>query len=62
MQHMQPRTLSGAHRYFLNGEEMENAHDAAADVHATVRVLNALVTHFPSVVAMSGDELSAMAK
>lgn len=35
---MEPRTLSAAHKYYT-GEKMENAHDALADVRATVNVL-----------------------
>jgi DNA polymerase-3 subunit epsilon len=35
---MEPRTLEAAHRYYC-GEEMEGAHDALADVKATVNVL-----------------------
>ena len=35
---MEPRTLAGALRFY-RGEELEGAHDALADVRATVRVL-----------------------
>ncbi len=35
---MEPRHLAAAHRFYC-GEEMENAHDALADVKATVNVL-----------------------
>lgn len=35
---MEPRTLAGAVRYYC-GKEMENAHDALADVEATIDVL-----------------------
>ena len=35
---MEPRTLAGALRFY-RGEELEGAHDALADVEATVRVL-----------------------
>ena len=35
---MEPRTLAGALRFYRN-EEMTNAHDALADVQATIKVL-----------------------
>lgn len=35
---MEPRTLAGALRFYC-GEEMDNAHDAMADIEATVKVL-----------------------
>lgn len=35
---MEPRTLAAAHRFYC-GTEMENAHDALADVEATAAVL-----------------------
>ena len=35
---MEPRTLSAAYRYYCNGAKMENAHDAMADVKATIAV------------------------
>lgn len=35
---MEPRTLSAAHKFYA-GEEMKDAHDAMADVRATVAVL-----------------------
>ncbi len=35
---MEPRNLAAAHRFYC-GKEMENAHDALADVKATVQVL-----------------------
>ena len=36
---MEPRTLAAAHRYFC-GEGIENAHNAMADVKATINVLD----------------------
>ena len=36
---MEPRTLAGALRFYC-GEEMTDAHDAMADIEATVKVLN----------------------
>ena len=36
---MEPRTLSAAHRFYC-GQEMETAHDAMADVKATIAVLD----------------------
>ena len=36
---MEPRTLAGALRFYC-GEEMTDAHDAMADIEATVRVLD----------------------
>ena len=35
---MEPRTLAAAHKYYT-GKKMENAHDALADVRATIDVL-----------------------
>lgn len=35
---MEPRTLRAAHKFYLN-KEFENAHDAMADVKATINVL-----------------------
>lgn len=35
---MEPRTLSAAYKFYLN-KDMENAHDALADVKATVEIL-----------------------
>jgi DNA polymerase-3 subunit epsilon len=36
---MEPRTLAAAYRYYCN-KSIDNAHDAMADVRATVEVLN----------------------
>ena len=42
---MEPRTLAGALRFY-RGEELEGAHDALADVRATVRVLEGQLTRY----------------
>lgn len=43
--HFEPRTLAGAHKKFV-GREFESAHSATADVAATGRVLQGMLTHF----------------
>jgi len=35
---MEPRTLKAAYRYYCDGATLENAHDAMADVKATIEV------------------------
>lgn len=45
---MEPRTLAGALRYY-RGEEMTNAHDALADVQATIKVLAGQVEKYQGV-------------
>lgn len=42
---MEPRTLSAAVRFYC-GREMDNAHDALADVEATIDVIDAQVAHY----------------
>ena len=42
---MEPRTLQAAHRYYT-GEEMENMHDAMADVEATIAVLRGQLARY----------------
>ncbi len=46
---MEPRTLAGALRYY-RGEEMINAHDALADVQATIKVLAGQVEKYQGAV------------
>lgn len=45
---MEPRNLKAAHRYYT-GEEMENAHDAMADVRATINVLKGQLRKYKGV-------------
>jgi len=45
---MEPRTLAGALRFY-SGEEMTNAHDALADVQATIKVLAGQVEKYKGV-------------
>lgn len=42
---MEPRTLSAALRFYT-GQRMENAHDALADVRATIDVFKGQLTHY----------------
>lgn len=42
---MEPRTLSAALKFYA-GQEMENAHDALADVRATVEVFKGQLRHY----------------
>jgi len=51
---MEPRTLAGALRYY-RGEEMTNAHDALADVQATIKVLAGQVDKYKNVNFTDGD-------
>ncbi len=51
---MEPRTLKAAHRYYCN-KEMENAHDAMADVVATVEVLKGQINRYQDVNYEDGD-------
>mgnify|MGYP001245500997 CR=1 FL=1 len=44
-QEMEPRSLGDAHRRFV-GIEFEDAHSAEADIAATARVLNGMLTDF----------------
>lgn len=45
---MEPRTLAAAHKYYC-GKPMENAHDALADVKATINVLASQIKHYENV-------------
>lgn len=42
---MEPRTLVAAHKYYC-GKKLENAHDALADVTATVDVLKGMISKY----------------
>jgi len=53
---MEPRTLSAAHKFYT-GEKMENAHDALADVQATIAVLKGQLEKYESVDLDLGDEV-----
>jgi len=45
---MEPRTLKAAYKYYC-GQNMENAHDAMADVRATVEVLKGQIEKYKGV-------------
>lgn len=51
---MEPRTLQAAVRYFCN-KELDNAHDALADVRATVDVLQGQLKKYDGVDYVDGD-------
>ncbi len=51
---MQPRTLKAAYSYYC-GKEMENAHDALADVKATADVLKGQLDKYQGVDWVDGD-------
>lgn len=51
---MEPRTLAGAVRFYCK-ENMENAHDALADVKATIKVLEAQVDHYKDTDCFLND-------
>ena len=51
---MEPRTLSAAYRLYC-GKHIENAHDALADVRATVEVLQGQLKRYKDVDYMDGD-------
>lgn len=51
---MEPRTLSAAYRKFC-GAELVGAHDALADVKATLEVLKAQLDHYKEVDYIDGD-------
>ncbi len=52
---MEPRDLRAAHRKFI-GREMENAHDAGADVQATLDVLEAMLDVYNGVDCINPDD------
>jgi len=51
---MEPRTLSAAHRYYT-GKPMENAHDALADVKATINVFKGQIEMYEGKDHIDGD-------
>ena len=51
---MEPRTLKAALRFYCN-KEMENAHDAMADVKATVDVLKGQLERYEGVDMIDGE-------
>ena len=48
-QRNEPRNLSAAYRFYCN-KNLEDAHSAAADTHATYEVLKAQLDHYPDVL------------
>ena len=52
---MEPRDLRAAHRKFT-GREIENAHDAGADVQATLDVLEAMLDEYSGVDCINPDD------
>ena len=57
---MEPRTLSAAYRYFC-AAELEGAHDALADVKATVDVLRGQLVKYDGVDYIDGDNFRTAA-
>ncbi len=51
---MEPRTLKAALKYYCN-KDLEDAHDALADVKATVDVLMGQIEHYDGVDYIDGD-------
>lgn len=51
---MEPRTLSAAYRLYCN-KHIDNAHDALADVRATVDVLKGQIKRYDGVDMIDGD-------
>lgn len=51
---MEPRTLSAALKFYT-GKKIENAHDALADVRATIDVLKGQIEHYEGVDIEDGD-------
>ncbi len=54
---MEPRTLTAAYRYYCD-KELNNAHSAEADVHATIEVLLAQIDRYPKL----GDSIDSVLK
>jgi len=54
---MEPRTLMAAYRLYC-GKHLEGAHDALADVKATVDVLEGMMTKYDGVEYIDGDGFS----
>ena len=59
---MEPRTLTAAYKFFCE-KELDNAHSAAADIEATIQVLQAQLKRYPklgtdinSVLSVIGEE------
>ena len=52
---MEPRTLKAALKFYC-GEDMENAHDAMADVRATVNVVKGQIERYQGVDFKTGDD------
>jgi DNA polymerase III subunit epsilon len=52
---MEPRTLRAAHKYYC-GEPFDNAHDAMADVKATIAVFNGQLKMYDGVDLIDDDE------
>lgn len=57
---MEPRTLKAAYSFYCN-ESLENAHDALADVRATVDVLKGQLTKYAGVDYEDGDGFKTIA-
>jgi len=51
---MEPRTLKAAYKLYCN-EELENAHDALADVRATAEVLKGQIKKYDGIDYVDGD-------
>ena len=51
---MEPRTLSAAYRFYCD-KKIENAHDALADVKATIEVLKGQLKRYDGVDYIDGD-------
>lgn len=56
---MEPRDLKAAHLKFV-GREMENAHDAGADVQATLDVLESMLDFYDGVDYVGSDNVKVI--